>query len=355
MIFSYSRLKQYEICPAAFSYKYLLELPEPATEPLVLGKAVHAVIQRYLNGDNMDTAVQTSVDEAELPLDVEEVETLAGHPEVLDIMGGVAEQHFSLALNDSGSVVLQGYIDWWKDDVRGIVLKDWKTNRNPYAPMNNHQLGLYALALSRLTGSSEVDGELVFLRYPFMSYRYRHKYTRQDMYEARQWALNLAGEIQAKLAQMNSASNTLSEITLFPDRPNTHCQYCGYASLCINSVKIEPVTIADLPGARKVAAEVLRLEAAVDDLKQKLKSWVKYNDAVQVNDAVFTFVPSASWQFENEKLRELCSELESRGMNFWQYLTLTAAQLKKTGLMEDEIKKFGTKKETLTFRHIKAG
>jgi len=70
---------------------------------------------------------------------------------------------------------------------------------------------------------------------------------------------------------------------------------------------------------------------------------------------VFTFVPSASWQFENEKLRELCSELESRGMNFWQYLTLTAAQLKKTGLMEDEIKKFGTKKETLTFRHIKAG
>jgi len=350
MIFSFSRLKQYETCPAAFSYKYLLELPEAPSEPLVLGKAVHTAIEKYLNGDDMDSAVQASVDEAQLPLDTGEVRNLAGHPEVQSVMGGTVEQHFALPLDDSGSVILQGYIDWWNEDNGGVILKDWKTNRIPYQPIKNHQLGLYAWALSQQTGAAEVQGELVFLRYSFSAMRYNHAYNRQDMSDAREWALKQALEIKEKLAQVDSVSDTI----LFPDRPGVACQHCGYSSLCIRSAKIEPVTINGSADATKVAAEVIRLESALGDMKDKLKIWARDNGDIAVGDSAYSFVPSTSWSIGSDKLYDLCAELHDAGIDVFQYLTLTAANLKKLEVGDDRLEAYGKKKTTQTFRLVKA-
>jgi len=347
LIFSFSRLQLYERCPAAFYYKYLLDLAEAPSEPLVLGKAVHLAIQLYLGGDDMVSAVRASVDNAELQSDPEEVRNLASHPAVMSVMGGSVEQHFELPLDEGGRVILQGYIDWWNQDDKGVYLKDWKTNRSPYSPTDNDQLGLYAWALSELIGADEIKGELVFLRYSYSAMRYKHTYTRLDMSEARQWALNLAMEIEGKLA--------LADPDQFIERPGAHCQYCGYAGLCISSVKVDPIAINDAPAATKLAREVIRLEAAVSEYKDHLKDWVKQNGDVSVDDSLFTFVPSVSLQFSSDKLKELCTELESRGTDYWQYLSLTAAQIKKAGITDEEIGRFGTKKETKTFRLIKAG
>jgi len=355
VIFSFSRLQLYSHCPAAFYYKYLLDLPEPPSEPLVLGKAVHSAIQRYLGGDNMETAVHSSVDDAELPLDLEEVRSLASHPAVMSVMGGTVEDHFCLPLDNGGNVLLQGYIDWWKDDASGIHILDWKTNRSPYLPRDNQQLGLYAWALGQLTGADEVHGELVFLRYSYSAMRYNHTYALQDMSKAREWALGLALDIEGKLAQMNVAANTVPDTILFPDKPGVHCQHCGYSGICIRAVTVNPVVIDDMPAATKLAREVIRLEAAVSDYKDHLKSWVKTNGDVSVDDSVFTFVPSSSWHFTDAKLKELCTELDNRGIDYWQYLSMTAAQLKKAGLGDGEISLFGAKRETNTFRLIKAG
>jgi len=355
VIYSFSRLQLYERCPASFYYKYLLDLPEPPSEPLVLGKAVHSAIQRYLGGDDMETALQSSVDEATLPLDPEEVHSLASHPAVMSVMGGSIEQHFMLPLDDSGSIFLQGYIDFWHTDNARVALIDWKTNRSPYLPQNNQQLGLYAWALGQLTGADEVHGELIFLRYSYSTMRYNHTYALQDMSKAREWALGLALEIEAKLAQMNIAANTVPDTILFPDRPGVHCQHCGYAEICIRSVKVDPVVIYDAPAATKLAREVIRLEAALSDYKDHLKTWVKTNGDVSVDDSVFTFIPLSSWHFSDAKLRELCTELENRSIDYWQYLSMTAAQLKKAGLSDDEVSMFGTRRETKTFRLIKAG
>jgi len=355
LIYSFSRLQLYSHCPAAFYFKYLLDLPEPPSEPLVLGKAVHSAIQLYLGGDDIDTAVQSSINEAGLPIDPEEVRNLASHPAVMSVMGGTVEDHFMLPLDDSGSIILQGYIDWWNTDDNKVSLLDWKTNRSPYLPQNNQQLGLYAWALSELTGADEVHGELVFLRYSYSTMRYNHVYALQDMSKAREWASGLALEIEGKLAQMNVAANTVPDTILFPDRPGVHCQHCSYASLCIRSAMVEPVVIDDMLAATKLAREVIRLEAALSDYKDSLKTWVKTNGDVSVDDSLFTFVPSSSWHFTDSKLKELCTSLDNQGIDYWQYLSLTAAQLKKAGLGDDEISLFGAKRETNTFRLIKAG
>lgn len=350
MIYSFSRLKKYSECPASFQYKYLFDMPEVLTEPLVLGKAVHAAIQGYLGGVEMNVAIDSAMQEAELPIERNDVAKLTHHPSVTSTSGGHIEDHFVVPLDEYGTIQFQGYIDWWDKKSDGSVqLIDWKTNRMKYAPKENYQLGLYAWYLCRITGAKEINAELAFLRYQSGE---NHIYNAREMEESRQWALNLAEEIEDKVAEWNLVSE-LQDDSLFQATPGKHCQYCGYASLCIQSAKIEPVIIEDRADAMKLATEVIRLEAALDNMKGKLKEWVKNNDDVTIGDSAFAFVPSVSWNIAAEKLYDLCSELHDNGIDVFQYLTLTAANLKKIGVTDDTLAVYGKKKTTKTFRLVK--
>ena len=169
MIYSYSRLKRYADCPAAFQYKYLYEMAEAPTEPLILGKTIHTAIQLYLSGADIQTAVDSAIlQEAEIPVDHGEVIRMVQHPIVTRISGGQVEERLSIPLDDEGLIQFQGYIDWYRELPDGTVqLIDWKTNRSKYDPTDNHQLGLYSWYLSQITGATEINAELVFLRYPY--------------------------------------------------------------------------------------------------------------------------------------------------------------------------------------------
>lgn len=348
--YSFSRLQLFERCPAAFYYKYLLELPEGDQQALILGKIVHTAIDRYLSGDTLDHAVQTAVAGAPVPLDEREVYTLASHPTVMAIIGGSSEECFHLPLTPSGNITLLGYIDWSARDDTALHIIDWKTNRSPYDPTDNHQLGLYAWAMSQVTGVEEVYGELVFLRYPSSRQLYGHTYTHADMEDARQWAISLATRIEDLLTKLDAGTDGLS---LFPDQPGMHCQHCGYAGLCVRSTKISPITVTDHAAAVKLATEVIRLESALGDYKESLKAWAKANGDIVVGDAAFSFVPSVSWGFSSEQLYDLCAELHDQGIDVFQYLSLTAANLKKIGVGDDRLSQFGKKKVTNTFRLMK--
>lgn len=350
MIYSVSRLQLYERCQASFYYKYLLELPESISQPLVLGKTVHTAIEKYLNGDDLDTAVQNARYNAAIELDEQEVYDLASHPTVLSVIGGYVEQHFELPLDDQGRFVIQGYIDYYNHDDSTVTLKDWKTNRSPYEPTANHQMGIYAWALHQLTGANEVQSELVFLRYPNSKRRYVHTYQQPDMEESRQWALSIAMEIESKVKELEQHGDST---ILFSDQPGVHCQYCGYAEICIRSCKVDPLTIDSADSAVQLATEAIRLEAALTQYKEQLKSWAKTNGDIVLGDSRFSFVPSISWGFTGEQLYDLCVELHERGVDVFQYLSLTAANLKKIGVDEDKLAVYGKKKVSNTFRLTK--
>lgn len=355
MIYSYSRLKRYADCPASFQYKYLYEMPELPTEPLVLGKTVHTAIQLYLTGTELETAVEQAIlQEGELPVNRDEVLRFVEHPMVRGIRSGQVEQRFLLPLDREGVIQLQGYIDWYEQLPNGAVkLNDWKSNRQKYAPTDNHQLGLYSWYLSQVTGAAEIEAELVFLRYPYSDSRQAYTYTSVEMEESRRWAITLATEIEDKVAELNLLDGGEDE-HLFPAIPGKHCQTCSHASLCIKSVHIEPVKIDDELDAQRVAAEVIRLESATSELKEHLKAWAKEHGAIAVGDSRFDFVSSVSWNIDAEKLYELCSDLHDSGMDVFQYLTLTAANLKKMGVTDAQLQLYGQQKTTKTFRLVKA-
>jgi RecB family exonuclease len=360
MIYSYSRLKKYEDCPWAFYKKYVEEVPEPPSEAKVRGKVTHHAIQLVLGGRTLDEAVARACAEAELPVLPGEIRYLASAALEYLMAGDFpppyrVEEHFEISLDGPGSPVLQGYIDFC--DSRGMMI-DWKTNRAPYHPCENHQLSLYAYALKEM-GCGEVTGQLYFLRFRQASEAVR--YTDELIDAARGWALALASEIEDRLVACELGGEDPAEV--FAPKPQSgNCRNCGYASTC-PSAETSPAgptismegAIATLEDAVAVAAEIERLENILDGLKARLKEWVVAHGPVAVGTRVWDNYPYEEWDFSPEGLRALAAEIEAQGRDAFAYLTLGAEGRKKLGWSENQLLKYGTKNVRYSFRAKKAG
>lgn len=235
MIFSYSRLKLYETCPRRFYYRYILGLPEDmTTKPLAIGKAVHKAIESIIKGAGFDEAILNGYAECDFHVEVsiEEISNLVKNASATKNMGET-ETYFRLPLsNSSNAPIIQGYIDL----VNGNKLTDWKTNWKRYDVNANHQVGLYAWALHQLKGYDLVEGYLYFLRHRKES---GYFYTKADMERSRQWALNLANEINFKIEMLDMFPEKLDE--LFPYTPSSACEYCPFVLNCIKDKPIREV------------------------------------------------------------------------------------------------------------------
>ena len=141
--------------------------------------------------------------------------------------------------------------------VPGMLITGWGAKPSHYQGYlnepKNMAIGLYAWYLSQITGATEINAELVFLRYPYTDACQAHTYTTKEMEEARIWALTLAEEIDDKVAELNLLDGADGD-SLFPATPGKACQYCSHASLCIKSINVTPVRVEDRIDAERVAA-----------------------------------------------------------------------------------------------------
>jgi hypothetical protein len=226
MIYSYSRLSLYQKCPKQFYYKYVLQLEDQKiTKPLALGKAVHKGIESVIEGLSLDEAVLKGYTECDFHQGVSiiDITELVKRAPVTKNMGET-EFYFRLPLSNSpDSPKIQGYIDL----VQGNKLKDWKTNWRRYAVNDNHQIALYAWALSKLKGYDLIEGSLYFLRF---KKEYKYFFSHMEMERSRQWALNLANEINLKIEMLDILPEKVN--ALFPVNPSRACLYCPFAIEC---------------------------------------------------------------------------------------------------------------------------
>jgi hypothetical protein len=226
MIFSYSRLSLYETCPKRFYYKYILKLEESKiTKPLALGKAVHKSIEAFINGMPLKEAIFEGYSECDFhpAVSISEIAELVKRAPVTKNMGET-EVYFRLPLfNSPNAPKFQGYIDL----VQGNRLKDWKTNWKSYAVNDNHQVGLYAWAISKLKKYEFVEGSLYFLRFKQES---KYFFNKNDMDRSRKWALELANEINFKREMLDLLPEQAND--LFPIKPSSACSHCPFAFEC---------------------------------------------------------------------------------------------------------------------------
>ncbi|MCL6639432.1 MAG: PD-(D/E)XK nuclease family protein, partial [Firmicutes bacterium] len=296
-VFSYSRLSKYEDCPAAFYRHYVLDASEIPTELLAVGKASHSVIEAAMKLDLKDEASfrvlsKIAADNAPVPISPEEIFEMTYREIVLKEFHpeNKIEEHFVVPLSDDPfTPSIQGYIDLYRDS--GFVqIVDWKTNRKPYYPTDTKQLGLYAWHKARETGKA-VRGKLVFLR---LNESPEHEFSYRDMEDAREWALNLALEIQGKLCQIKEGADYAA---LFPIRPGDACRYCGFSMECVMESGLSvPGEIKTYPEAESLGAEILRLESALGNMKDMLKSYVEAAGPVTVGGRQFLIKESRYWK-----------------------------------------------------------
>lgn len=336
MQFSYSRLTTYEGaygCPWRFYLKYVLELPEPTTPVLLLGKAAHAVIETMAKGGDRESACIAIAKTNDL--EVEELLMLTSQPVINEILNpfGNAEEHFELQLPN---ISFQGFIDYYTVNKDFVELTDWKTNQVPYAVMDTHQLALYAAYLTEKY-NLPVLGRLVFLRTGFAE---EHLFTDQEIREAVSWADNLGSEILSRIEMLNDTEPE----TVFPKKQGQPCQYCAFCHVCEGTTNLEAIT--NEFEAREVAESIVKLEAQADQLKAILKPWVEKMGPVSVGDTKeFRIDESCWWKFPNGSLEKAVVLMREQGIDPLTVLRLTAEGLKKLPWTEEDLLELGAQKQ----------
>lgn len=230
MLFSYSRLQLYETCKLRFYYKYILKLPDRVTAPLALGKAVHRSIESIIKGTGFQEAIIEgyAVCDFHTGVSFKEISNLVKNAPVFKNMGET-EVYFCFPLSDTpNSPQLQGYIDLVQDG----KFVDWKSNWRTYGVLENHQLGLYAWALSKIQQKEWIEGSLYFLRY---KQEKKYFFSLLEMEQARAWAMHLAEETHFKLQLLDIMPEKRKEI--FPFSPSYACSHCPFVLDCYRDHK----------------------------------------------------------------------------------------------------------------------
>lgn len=104
----------------------------------------------------------------------------------------------------------------------------------------------------------------------------------------------------------------------------------------------------------QLALETERTEAALKQMKERLKEYVDKNGTLYAGDKIWCYSPSVSWDFEPLRLKELAMSIAVEGKDPWQFLSLPAGSLTKLGWDETALALHGTKKETKRFGSKKA-
>ena len=329
-------------CPFSFYLTRVLKLREPTGEPAAVGKACHAVIELASYEQNFTeeffrNAAVITAGLADLKDQEDEVFDLTFKDYVIDIIqhpGAEIEKYFEIPLVEG--ISLRGYID----RLGQSTITDWKTNRIPYRPLENHQLGLYAWAIKEMFGTSPIKGQLVFLR---SNKILTQEYGPDEIEEARQWAEGLALEIQGKLEDLKKGA---APKEAFPPQPNDKCQYCNWSTLCAGKCE-EPIEeVTDFEKAQEVAQKIIQHEAVAGNLKKRLRSYVEATGPVPVGAKEFRLNASESWKWTDEAMRNLFTFIVKQGKDPFGLLSITASNLRKLSLTDDFLKEIGGTKRT---------
>lgn len=352
--FSYSKLDRYCTCPRSYYLKYIARIPEKPSKATMLGQAVHAVLAVIQEIYDKTGVVSLWIaDLLSQPLgkayrvEPAEIASLVSQPAVNEEIekGGQAEEHFQVELQPG--IVLEGYIELWRDNGERIEVIDWKTGRNIYFPCETRQLPLHAYHLWRETGKP-VTGKLVFLACGKV---FEEEIGRSQIEEATEWAVTTAQEILQKKQQLQE----IPADVLFPANPSQVCSNCGYAELCTGEAAPceQP---RDYDEAVKLAAEIVQLEAV---LKNKKEALYQYIDGTGINVPVgskeFRLIGEGYWKWTPEAIRNVYRYALEKGVDPFRYFSFTATGAQKLGLTEEQIRAFGAewKKKKPALRLVK--
>ncbi|GAB3051599.1 hypothetical protein [Virgibacillus ainsalahensis] len=115
------------------------------------------------------------------------------------------------------------------------------------------------------------------------------------------------------------------------------------------AIKLQEQELGSQKDAVQLANEINRLEAALKQMKDELKSYVKEHGSVDTGEEVWDFYESVSWKFASKHLKELAGEMAMEGIDPWEMMNISKSNINKLGWDEQRLSKLGTKKVTQRF------
>ncbi len=150
---SYSSIKKYKECPAAYAYSYIAKLPDPPTVAMLRGTRLHKLAEDYLN----NTAEQVPFDIRKIGLEVYKLKQ----------RGAVAERVWLLdknwePTNDPDTAKIKAVIDvhYLSNDL--LKLHDYKSGRE--YPSHADQLEFYSIVgLCQFPGARRAESSAIYI------------------------------------------------------------------------------------------------------------------------------------------------------------------------------------------------
>lgn len=102
--------------------------------------------------------------------------------------------------------------------------------------------------------------------------------------------------------------------------------------------------------AIELSNEIIRLEAVIKTMKEKLKQYVEDNGDLIAGDIVWKFQEVESWEFrDSEKIKEFLKSLVIDGYTTDPFSVVSISKTKIRGLDDSYLSNFATKKVTKRF------
>jgi len=267
---SYSSISKFETCPKQFELSRTIKMP--SNEAMTAGSEMHA----KLAADLINKATKPSVGGERLE---------RFWKWTFDCAHGV-EEKFELDLLGQ---ILIGYIDAYYFDAKNKNLKivDWKSNKSNF--IDEKQLKIYALALSKKYPDAETFECFFF-------------YVNQDYYDRYFFYRDEIDEFENELFDTAQGINSTKE---YKPTPGSHCSHCQYIEKCPTAKNLEVVAVNDMQTALTAAERIFAAESLVDIAKERLKSWMIDNDVseIRVSEADRFYIMNPSPQLKTGKIK----------------------------------------------------
>ncbi|MBC7093895.1 PD-(D/E)XK nuclease family protein [Candidatus Bipolaricaulota bacterium] len=318
---SYSRLERFASCPYSFYLRYLVGLPEPHNKNLERGRLAHELIARGLSGKDPQ---REAAELAPRYVSLEEKDAAEAADMACWFLasyrpapGYRAEYAIEDAVGGAPFVAILDLVE--PDGDGGLVVTDFKTDWQPYNPTDKMQLPLYAYFAARHFRAKKVRMRLWFLRC-------RRDPVREEPAtpEAVRSALSWVRDLVARIKEAEELPGALG----FPPAPGKACEACGhaYSLRCLAETLSGRPDPGDDPAA--LAALAVRLERALEDVKEKMKAHIRATgQPIEIGGQFYDFYPKSTWEFPD--VRQFADVLAGAGEDPWKYLRVDGWELKR--------------------------
>jgi CRISPR/Cas system-associated exonuclease Cas4 (RecB family) len=325
MRLSYSKIKTFDDCPAAYKFKHVDFLDEPAGEAALRGQVVHAALAAYdrhllASGFKTDVTIvpeltDKALEEHQAPDSIIE--------EVHKIMETVANGHLfdpelTAAVEEKWVITIKPGLEFSaiidRLEIEGTKARviDYKTDWQIRSAKDDFQLHCYAMAVAKeYPHLTDIEMALDFVRYGVLS---EDQVSADEVFKTEKRIINAADRIAT--AERNKH---------FIPTPGERCAYCGFTLQCPMKDKLQEAgAITSQDEAVKMAAELNYLEAAAKARKEILKKYTNINGPVAAGGVAW-----GHWASKSRKITDAKTFIEILGPEAWAAVNVDSRKMAK--------------------------